>query len=146
MLSNTDLHYIFLINRAMSLYHIGILHSLFFLQIGPTNLQPNLLFGHRNQIKKSSGAKHRRYPVTWVHQEIRSFRWHPSEILTLTPLIASISKRRCFVQRWKFTLLNNEFSIMQHFWDHYNKAPHNLMEKWIEIVASLNAKPLWGCI
>lgn len=32
--------------------------AIFYLQIGPTNLKPNLLFGHRNQIKKSSGAEH----------------------------------------------------------------------------------------
>lgn len=110
---NTDPFHTFLTNRAMGLFHTGILHSHFFLQAGPTNVKPSTLFGHRNPVKRSSGNQI--FQMTDV----------------LTPLIASVSPERCFVQRGKFTLLNNGLRITQCFPDCYSKAPRNLMEKGI---------------
>lgn len=107
MLSNTDLYHIFLINRAMNV----------------------------TQPFSSKLDQHIWNLIFYLGTKIKSRKVHELSISTMNMLliallIASISERRCLVLRWKFTLLNNVLIVMQHFSDHNNTAPSNLMEKW----------------
>lgn len=107
MLSNTNLYHIVLINRAMNVTQP------FFSKLDQHIW--NLIFYLGTEIKS---------------RKVHELSLSTMNMLLIALLIASISKRRRLVLRWKFTLLNNVFIVMQHFSDHKNKAPCNLTEKW----------------
>lgn len=143
MLSNTDLYCIFLTSRAMSLFHTAVLHNHFF----PGNW--NYKFESKSwfdSVPKCKKKKRRSWvPTTSNNQNLS---WNHIFQMTffrnaVTNIFHSMNKQK---ERFcsDVEVLNNEFSIMQHFSDNQSKEIHRLIEKWIWIVSSLNAKPHWG--